>query len=384
MKKRVGLYACLIVFAVLAFAGSARAQQPDPYAAGWDAAWIAGDADLYQNAQEAYDVLGFSIYGQAFRDAFLNSPGYATGFGGGGGNIHAGAFQQFKIWYQINAVQQRALITRQRVVKGGTKRATKNFRALTKANRLRTAGDLIQQISLSADYSFASVEDKILDGKGHDAEASLFLSGKLGEQVTFGFGYAQDRYEITSNGRGYEQHTGSLDLVLSLALTERFSVGTFINCSFIDIEDEALQNNFIIEGDHYERWGFGLLASYNLDLGDRTNIGFTGSIASMNKSSLGRVLDDEDTAGVFMVDLNQTITDNFNVTVYTSYFGLLDRETTPEDPADNVPDGSYWTWGADLNFGLGKGSQLSVGYETSASDNDYEEDRLNLSLVLNF
>ncbi len=378
--------AFVIVAVAVSAAGTAYAQSVDPYAAGWDAAYQAGASGQYDSALEAYNELGYAVYGPQFQEGFLTSMGFYEGQGMYG-NQYPGAFADFKLWFEAKQGDspERRLLQRQILVKGGARRVTRNFRRLTRPVRTPFAGDLIQDVSVTAGYSFASVDDSVLNGKGHDQEASVFLHGKCMNKIHYGLGLALNRYEITTAPRAYEQKTTVIDGLVSYEFTPSFQFGVFVNASFIDIEDEVLDRGIRLKGERYARWGGGLLTSYNLDLGRSASLGLTASVASMNKRSVERLFDDEDTAFVFMIDYSRQLTDSLAFNVYGSYLGLLDRETFAGDPGEvEIPDSSYWTWGADVSLALTPKAELIVGYETSAADNDHEEHRLNAGLVISF
>lgn len=269
----------------------------------------------------------------------------------------------------------------------GSNRLLRNFRSLTRGfrlggsrlGRLRTeAGDVFQDVTFSVQGSRASVDDDLLGGSGHDTEAGLLLSARVGENVDVSLGIAQDWYEI--DAADWDESVVNYDLIMSYRVLENCSVGLFLNFSQTDVEDQKIGGG-TVAGYYRDRWGGGLLASYNMDLASNLNWGVTGALTSMNKKSIGRFFDNEDSAGLLLTDLNVAMTDAISADFYVSYFGLLDRET---GGSTAVGDGSYYTMGVDLGVRTGKNSELSIGYGTTAADNDHQEDRLNLAFTVEF
>ncbi len=368
-------YSVIFFFIVAVF--SAFGAEED-YTTGYDL----GYNDLIEEAPDR---------SQEYWNAFLENPnqqtydqylGYVDGYAANNPNYTGEPYPQIGGEQEPGVHSNREQIDRLTSYQQthlGTKRVARHYRYMTRKLRKVQAGDVLNNPSLSFDYSFASVDDNILDGSGHENEGSIFFDTEMGEKVKLGLGISKNHYEI--DAADWDQSTESFDIFSSYYLTERCTIGAFITFSTIDIEDQKV-GGVTLGGDRFDRWGAGLLSSWNMDIGDIGNLGLTGALTSMNKSSLGRIADDEDSAGLLMADLEIYLSDDISLNTYASYFGLLDRETGADvvDPAD----GSYYTLGADLNLKLGDSAALTIGYETTASDNDRQENRLNAGFTIYF
>ncbi len=280
----------------------------------------------------------------------------------------------------------------QTITQGGSNRITKNFRKVSKVSKIASsvrgavfqprvkAGDWLDNLSLSLDYSLAEVHDSLLQGHGKDRDLSIFASTTLGDDYSLGLGVAQNRYHIGGSG-DYEQHTESADLMFNWFIDEYWLFGVFMSTSRIDIEDDYRININTLQlenlADSYERYGCGAMLALNIPVGDYTNVGITNSLTSMNKKTIGRFFDDEDSAWLLMVDVNHALTADLSVSVFGTSFNALDRN-------EGAADSSYYIFGADLMYRLTESTSISIGYDTTAADKDRDEWRMNLGLVLEF
>jgi hypothetical protein len=260
------------------------------------------------------------------------------------------------------------------VTQGGTDRLARSYRTLMRSarNRPSTAGPM-DDLSLSFDYSFASVDDDILDGSGHDQSGTIMLSSWIGDDLMVALGFTRSLYEI--DAADWDQTTDSFDLLVSYQLLSKLNIGAFLSFTRSDIEDQMV-NGTTIEGTSLDRWGGGIMAFTDIDFGAFANLGLTGTLASMNKDTIEDLGDDEDTAGIVLLDLAMFPTDNLTITPFAAYFALLDRE--------GGADGSYVAYGIDMEWRASTSSYLRIGYETTASDNDHQENRLNLGMTIEF
>jgi hypothetical protein len=262
----------------------------------------------------------------------------------------------------------------------GSNRIARSFRSMTKSGRTK-AGDLFQNTTFTIDASHASVEDNLLMGKGHDKELGAFLNTRVGDNLSIGLGMTYGVYAI--DAIDWNSESMSYDLIMSYRVAESFFIGMFLNHTQTTKERQVVgpagYEETIPGVENCDRWGGGLLAGFDVAVAEKMNLGITGALTSMNKSSIGRLGDNENSAAVLLTDLNIAVTDGISLDLYVSYLTMLDR-----DDEVSTPDGSYYTMGVDLGIRTGKKSKLSIGYGTITANNDYEENRLNLSLTANF
>lgn len=309
-------------------------------------------------------------------------------WGGGGDNYY---IPDYYLYLPPPPIVRREVV-RQVITEGGTNRIARGFRKISKVAKVsRTfrgsvfkprarAGGWLTDTSLSIDLSRAEVDDDLLAGKGDDTEVGLMYFGTLADDLALAFGVSQDRYDISGVG-SYLQYTDSFDILLTYYLSDNLTIGGFINHSRVDIEKSPRWDtntfSWVDVADSFERYGVGITLTYDVFLGDSTNLGICNTVASMNKHTFADIGDNEDSAWLLMFDLDHAFSDAFSVNTFLTLHHLLDGN-------DSVADGSYGMLGFDVSYRLGKSWVVSAGYETTAKDNDGNEQRLNLSTVLEF
>ena len=278
------------------------------------------------------------------------------------------------------------------MVQGGANRVFRRFRRIRRVSRMGGgfrgprfrprvgAGAIFDDVALSLDYSYASVDDRLLRGDGEDYDYGAVLSGSLGSALMLGLGLTHATYDIDGT-YDYLQNTDTVDFYLTWAFSDTFAAGLYMNCNWIDIENSywlnAQTGQFEDIGDSYERWGGGLMASGNMELTQSTNVGLLTTVLSANKSSPYEWLDNEDSVWLTMLDISQQLTDTLGAGVYGNYSYMLDPDT-------GDPDSRYWIWGAELIWDVSRDLGLTLGYETTAADDDREEHRGSVGLMYAF
>lgn len=259
------------------------------------------------------------------------------------------------------------------IVQQGTSRLATHYRRMMRAPSRNTAAGAVNNLSTTLDFSYASVDDEFLGGDADDTSGSFILNGMVGDDILIALGYTRSRYQI--DAINWDQSTDTIDAYFTYQVATAVNVGAFLSFSSTDIEDRQF-GPATVKGDSFDRWGGGLLASTDVALCEYANLGVIGTLASMNKSSIGSLGDDEDSAGIVMVDLSTFPTDDITMSLYGTYFTLLDREFGP--------DGSYFIFGAECQWKMCAFASLRIGYETTAADNDRQEDRYKLGLIMTF
>jgi hypothetical protein len=178
-----------------------------------------------------------------------------------------------------------------------------------------------------------------------------------------------------------KRSTDTLDFMMQYVINKNFSVGGFLNYSWIDIETSynALPGDvgrFKRKGQQYGRWGIGLTGSGNFDIGAGMNLGVTGLIASMNKRSLDSILDDHDNYFILTTDIYKRCSDLFAFDAYLNYITLLENR--------QGLDGHYFTVGLDCIFYTSETVTVTVGYEQNVSNDDIHDHRINASVSIAF
>lgn len=351
---------------------------------GW-----ASVADAWAGYDAGYDAGYNSIVGAASRSSVADyQAGYDAGYQDGKaarlsgqyGSFFGRSFPYDRFGEDGSNAREHRQVTAELLTEYGGRRVLDTFRDLRWLKPEATAGDFITNVAISVNFSFAGVDDDILNGRGHDRELGAFGLVGLGDRLNLGLGVSHDQYLIDTNGRNYEETVDAGDLVLAYDLSAQLTAGVFVNVSRVDIEDEytLTMGN---PGDSFDRYGAGILASYNQPIGATTTAGLTTAVASLNKHTLGDLFYTADSAWITMLDVNQKLTDWLSVDGYGSYFALLHRKTTP---GENTPDGAYWTWGGDVTVQFMPRAKLAVGCSTTAADADRHERRLNTSLTVSF
>jgi len=222
------------------------------------------------------------------------------------------------------------------------------------------------------DSKYSSVENRVLNAKGHETEISAFASLKFSESLSLGLGYSHNRYDVSSKFFDAENNTQTMDLVLSYRLENGLSISSFVNFSTIDVEENAWWMQ-----DTVDRWGMGLAVAYTYNVNEKLALDYIGMLSSFNKSSIARAFDNEDSSFVNMLRATYNMNDTISVSVYGMSVTALDRE-------DNRPDGCYFVYGTDVNFGFTANMGLVIGYETTAADEDNNRNSLTASMKVSF
>lgn len=233
------------------------------------------------------------------------------------------------------------------------------------------AGDLFTDLALVADFSYADIEDSELDGRGYDRSESVYLTGVFAEDYQFGIGVSEYSYDL--NGIfDLEQQMLTLDMFTVYTIMEDLNVGAFFQISQVDIENSPL--NPVI-GDSFERYGAGLIASYRRHY-ELFSFGVASSVASFNKQTIDKILDDDDTAWITVFDLEHFFTDNLTIDLYCSYYQLIEEEEDNDD--------GYFILGGDLTYQINNQWAVTGGYERPVDYNEYDEHRFNATISYSF
>lgn len=192
-----------------------------------------------------------------------------------------------------------------------------------------------------------------------------------------GFVGAHDRYEI-GGPTNLERQSNSLDVFLNYFATDHFSVGSFVNYTHIDIEDNPFVDPLlgpISLGDSYSRWAAGVNIAANIVVAG-LDWGWTSSLSNGNNKSLDQIFDQKNIVWINMLDVQRNWTDSLSTILYASYY------TTVKN--DSAADGSFWFLGGDVEMAITDRLSVSAGYEATVGYNDYRENRLNANVTFAF
>ena len=230
-------------------------------------------------------------------------------------------------------------------------------------------------LSLSTSASFASFSDA--SGSGHDRANSFFMNGTFVDTFDFGLGTNYSEYKVGGEV-DMRRRTVVYDFYANYAVTNKLTVGAFLNYSQIDVEDAIVTILGVTENlaQNVDRLGAGMLASTSTDIDD-IDIGLTTSLSSFNKLSFVRLLDNEDASWVTMVDANKSWTDEFSTLAYATFYTMLDNE-------DEDVDSTFWIVGLDGSYAPTDWMDVSVGYEKTLKYHQLKDHRVNASLNFYF
>ena len=226
------------------------------------------------------------------------------------------------------------------------------------------AADFFTNPALHVHYDYSDVRDNIIGNGGHSHTSSFSLTGSIGDDSIIALTYTRDRYNLLSAtaGNSYLQDTDVYSLFWGYNLDENWTIGTYASYSQIDAEAGANTGSV-------DRLGAGLLLAYNTDLNDSVNLGLYTSVSSLNKRSIERLFNDEDSLSISGVDINIKLSDELSINPYASITAFLDKE-------NGDPDGHYGNLGADVNWTPNDHWELSVGYSSLIEDNSRDEDTI--------
>jgi hypothetical protein len=236
-------------------------------------------------------------------------------------------------------------------------------------------GESFTNLSISTSASFASFSDA--SGSGHDRENSFFVNGTFADTFDFGLGVNHAEYKV--GGKiDMRRRTVVYDFYTTHAVNDRLTLGAFLNCSQIDVEDAIVTILGVPENlaQNVDRLGAGILASTSTEVDD-IDIGLTTSLASFNKRSFTRIFDNEDTSWATMVDANKSWTDEFSTLGYATFYTMLDNEEADVDS-------TFWIVGIDGSYAPKDWMDVSVGYEKTFKYHQFKDHRVNASLNFYF
>jgi hypothetical protein len=236
-------------------------------------------------------------------------------------------------------------------------------------------GENFTNLSLSTSASFASFSDA--GGSGHDRENSFFLDGTFADSFDFGLGVNYSEYKVGGEV-DMRRSTVVYDFYANHPVTDKLTIGAFLNYSQIDVED-AIVTILGVPGNlaqNVDRLGAGMLASISTEVDD-IDIGLTTSLASFNKRSFTRLFDNEDASWATMVDANKSWTDEFSTLAYATFYTMLDNE-------EEDVDSTFWIVGLDGSYAPKDWMDVSIGYEKTLKYHQLKDHRANASLNFYF
>lgn len=244
------------------------------------------------------------------------------------------------------------------------------------ARNLAAAGPSISGLQLAGDYWYTTFTDTQYDWNGRNKGGTIAVSGVAAQRLDIGVSSSRSSYTIlppVDIVRESEDH----DAYVMWSLTPALSLGAFLGYSQIDIGERTfiVLGQPIQVGDSYHRWQVGALADLRVER-ETYGWGVTTSLASGNKRSLSRVLDDEDSSWATLVDVHKSWGDHLATSLHATYFAMLDNEQDA--------DGFFWIVGADAEVALNDRISVSIGYEKTLGRRGYRDDTVNLGLVLSW
>jgi len=236
-------------------------------------------------------------------------------------------------------------------------------------------GENFTNLSLSTSASFASFSDA--SGSGHDRANSFFMNGTFADTFDFGLGANYSEYKVGGEV-DMRRRTVVYDFYANHAVTDKLTIGAFLNYTQIDVEDAIVTILGVSENlaQNVDRMGAGVLASTSTEV-DNIDIGLTTSLASFNKRSLTRLFDNEDASWATMVDANKSWTDEFSTLAYATFYTMLDNE-------EEDVDSTFWIVGLDGSYAPTDWMDVSIGYENTLKYHQLKEHRVNASLNFYF
>ncbi|MDP6450122.1 MAG: hypothetical protein QF773_04860 [Lentisphaeria bacterium] len=236
-------------------------------------------------------------------------------------------------------------------------------------------GENFTNLSLSTSASFSSFSDA--GGSGHDRENSFFLDGTFADTFDFGLGANYSEYKVGGEV-DMRRRTVVYDFYANYTVTDKLTIGAFLNYSQIDVEDAIVTILGVPENlaQNVDRLGAGMLASTSTEVDD-IDIGLTTSLASFNKRSFTRLLDNEDASWATMVDANKSWTDEFSTFAYATFYTMLDNE-------EEDVDSTFWIVGLDGSYAPKDWMDVSIGYEKTLKYHQLKDHRVNASLNFYF
>jgi hypothetical protein len=235
--------------------------------------------------------------------------------------------------------------------RGITRTSSQPVRAFVPAaSRVAYAGGF-SDVSLQASYSYADIEDDVA-GDGYDSEAGFTASGWLTDNLELGISIFHTQFDL-GGPTDLERSTESIDIFATWAITDRLSLGFFVNHSYTDIEDSLLVDPLlgpIQLADTYSRWGAGVSVTASTEAFG-FDWGVTTSIASTDNRALDDIFDHHNCAWLTLFDVQKSWTDSVSTMLYATYYTTVTTVT----PDDN----DFWMVGGEVSLAIS--DTFSVG-----------------------
>jgi hypothetical protein len=261
-------------------------------------------------------------------------------------------------------------------IRGTTRSAAQPVRAFIPAtSRVAYAGGF-SDVSLQGTFSYADIDDD-LAGDGYDMESGMSVSGWLNDKIELGLSVTHTHYDL-DGPTDLERNTDTVDVYATWCITDRFSVGAFVNHSHTDIEDSLIVDPLlgpIQLADTYSRWGAGVSTTLSTEA-----VGFdwgvTTSIASTDNRALDDVFDHNNCAWVTLFDMQKSWSDSLSTMFYATYYTTV-TDVTPHDT-------SFWMVGGELSYALTDTVSIGFGYEKTLGLDDFSDHRFSAIAIFYF
>ena len=254
------------------------------------------------------------------------------------------------------------------------KQSVERFHKTRKKDKDQGA-DFFSNPQLDYHYSHAWVDDNLFQGDARNSTHTFSLSGDIGDSMFVGLTLENDLYEADTSLVSFDQQTNTGTLYWGVTANDQWSFALFYSLSQVDIERGNIFGSTLAQ--QGSKMAGGAIASFNTDLSDNMNFGLTASVASLNKSSVKDIFDDENTQAIVIGDLTIALNDEWSIAPFASAVTLLDR-----DPG--APDGAYGSVGCDSYWTISESWSAKLGYERLVADDSRDENRLNLGASYRF